>query len=646
MDDPSFISNRLNVNDLVAARKDDIFNLQNLLGSSGTQGKKRAFQSVPRTERRRAASHDAKRVPKKRGLRKQATFENLRDNAKKRNISKYIEKKKKLSSFDHIDQASVNSKATFPFPNSQVRYANRQKDKIWLPTHIWHTKRAFLQNVGGYMVPSTATQKQYRRTYRLSNHLNEKGTMAWDTSYYKSILIHGASVDSIVQKMSSKLKLFFPGIDEPIYSNGKKHWQGIFNKMYPATAHFYQASFFVTCRPETFDEIWSKLYDMRKNNLDIFSTIEDTSFAIGSIDIMGSKALQILTDILAPCHESVTDKGSGCSHFSSEWNQLGAAKSLTILPTRMCLQLVVSDPRLLLSRSKGNKKLQEFGSLSELVNYLQNHSRNGNYVMNIYNRDDRVKSIEAQSPQGLIDRMRSSKDKIRSDCTPQIPLTILLLDDNRIRLVLPRPWILPFWLCIFKRKRAIVGGFKELQEIAFERGLPSFPVDFPLTAVGENYLKQVELENRELYARKPPSKRPCYDRDIGDPFKIVDIKVLQNSSELPSQYMHVRVDCMNRGSLRPGARLFALKADELQRYQNNVRLENAPEINQDRLIGFITSGNFTLSKAKCSGLGIITETKDSSFSKDFCLVKNLASDNIFLSRLVRVDIFKYGNAMV
>ena len=202
----------------------------------------RAFQEVPRDMRRRTASHNVKQVPKR--LRARAAKEMVLDNTpvkrKKRILPQQrmrietirrmqairkrmqdAKKAKKVKSHAVAKDSEVTmqkdggeedkkagdlsvtpirirkprAKAgilkTPPVP--PARFRKRQKDKSWLPTHLFHAKRAHMtppkEPLWGFAVPLKPTEKSYRKTHRATT---SRGAIAWDTSYMSAIELRGA----------------------------------------------------------------------------------------------------------------------------------------------------------------------------------------------------------------------------------------------------------------------------------------------------------------------------------------------------------------------------------------------------------------------------------------------------------------------
>ena len=85
----------------------------------------------------------------------------------------------------------------------QARFRKRQVHKQWLPTHLYHAKRAHMtppkEPLWRFAIPLTPTDKCYRPTHRATSL---RGSVAWDTSYVGTIGIEGVE-DSLLGLLKS-----------------------------------------------------------------------------------------------------------------------------------------------------------------------------------------------------------------------------------------------------------------------------------------------------------------------------------------------------------------------------------------------------------------------------------------------------------
>ncbi|KAK3713791.1 Ribonucleases P/MRP protein subunit pop1 [Vermiconidia calcicola] len=250
-------SGSLDVDKFVAAREFEIHALEQGMQRSKKALNRRAFQQVPKELRRRTASHDVRRVPKR--LRGRAGREMVEDNTptgKEREREKgrkgkgkmrlRVETVKKLRALGArkredrvkgdgdgdgkvtvVDPAATDGLAARPDttektvvktrcprtkkaaslakpPVPKAKFRKRQAHKSWLPTHGFHAKRAHMTPPSAplwrFAVPLTPTQKSYRPTHRASH---ERGAVAWDTSYMATIGLEGQqrSVEGVLKAL-------------------------------------------------------------------------------------------------------------------------------------------------------------------------------------------------------------------------------------------------------------------------------------------------------------------------------------------------------------------------------------------------------------------------------------------------------------
>uniref|UniRef100_A0A672YI14 POP1 homolog, ribonuclease P/MRP subunit n=1 Tax=Sphaeramia orbicularis TaxID=375764 RepID=A0A672YI14_9TELE len=116
------------------------------------------FETLPKHMRRRAMSHNTKRLPRR-----------LR-----------LMKKKEQT-------RSKSRKARRRHGNLLLEFNRRQRKNIWLETHIWHAKRFHMVKKWGYCLGDRPTYKCYRPCYRaMSSHC-----LLQDLSYYCCIELQG-----------------------------------------------------------------------------------------------------------------------------------------------------------------------------------------------------------------------------------------------------------------------------------------------------------------------------------------------------------------------------------------------------------------------------------------------------------------------
>ncbi|NXC49557.1 POP1 protein, partial [Penelope pileata] len=134
------------------------------------------FQTLPRHMRRRAMSHNVKRLPRR-----------LREIAKKE-AEKAVHQKKEQSK-------TKSRKARRRHINLVAEFNRRQRKNIWLETHIWHAKRFHMVKKWGYCLGNSPTEKCYRACYRAMTH----HCLLQDLSYYCCLELTGKENELLKQ---------------------------------------------------------------------------------------------------------------------------------------------------------------------------------------------------------------------------------------------------------------------------------------------------------------------------------------------------------------------------------------------------------------------------------------------------------------
>ncbi|XP_047384648.1 ribonucleases P/MRP protein subunit POP1 [Sciurus carolinensis] len=141
------------------------------------------FQTLPRHMRRRAMSHNVKRLPRR-----------LQEMAQKE-AEKAVHQKKEHSK-------NKCHKARRCHINRIQEFNRRQKKNIWLETHIWHAKRFHMVKKWGYCLGEKPTVKSHRACYRAMTNL----CLLQDLSYYCCLELKGKE-EEILKAVSQMCNL-------------------------------------------------------------------------------------------------------------------------------------------------------------------------------------------------------------------------------------------------------------------------------------------------------------------------------------------------------------------------------------------------------------------------------------------------------
>ncbi|KAM9353021.1 ribonucleases P/MRP protein subunit POP1 [Symphorus nematophorus] len=140
------------------------------------------FGALPKHMRRRAMSHNTKRLPRR--------LRDVANRMREKSLQAGSKKKKEQTK-------SKSRKARRRHGNLLLEFNRRQRKNVWLETHIWHAKRFHMVKKWGYCLGDRPTYKCYRACYRaMSSHC-----LLQDLSYYCCIELQGEE-DKLLASLS------------------------------------------------------------------------------------------------------------------------------------------------------------------------------------------------------------------------------------------------------------------------------------------------------------------------------------------------------------------------------------------------------------------------------------------------------------
>ncbi|KAF9698370.1 hypothetical protein EKO04_003682 [Ascochyta lentis] len=567
----AYPNGEVNVKNFLKSHENEIKSLEGAMKAAKKGLMRRAFQDVPRDLRRRTASHNPTRVPKR--LRRRARQEANEDNTpitrgtsgsgigkgtKKHLRKEGLEKSKKAwaqretkkgekksSEQAETEEAAAAAKLQNPsktpkpkpkFPSLATpatppsRFRRRQRDKTWLPTHIWHTKRARMTEpkdpLWRFAIPLAPVVKAYRLTHRAAA---QRGAVVWDMSYMSTIGLEGVE-DSIVGLLKG-LHFGAEDAEDPWQGRGKaKKWrQG--TRIWEGWLHEREAKplkrialvtviwcapdavgkkrqTFIRVHPSAFLQIWNEVIRISKVQRPTVA-VEDLRFEIGSIEIMGPAAAETLCSILRPTPSTVAPDAP-----QSIWPTLASVTDPGALPAGALLSFDISDPRL---RDPPTPSSTSHDS-SSLIETLATWPIDSTLIpSSIFSRTARLAGQRTLPSQKSINRRQGANTlggyPEPRPTDPQIPmLTYVSRGSNSWTVLLPWKCVMPVWRGIMRYPVSTggnnrFGGLKERRQVTFERSVPSFPYDCPGTDAGWAWeLKQRDVRKHE-WTRRPKGKR-------------------------------------------------------------------------------------------------------------------------------------------
>lgn len=501
----------LDLQAFLAAHEFEIRSLEQSMATSKAVGSSRAFQKVPRGLRRRTASHNPKRVPRR--LRARAWKEMGEDNtpiveARKRKprttkgrIRAETAKKLKILAARKrkVREAKANEKETEKEtkgdvpkdaavvrrkprpkirrnelnepPTPTARFRKRQLNKTWLPTHVWHTKRSHMtapsDPLWRFAIPLTPNEKLYRPTHRAQG---DRGALVWDTSYMSTIGIYGNPIG--IERVLKKLGL----VDDSYWNEKGRKWRlgsrsrtGLLSRegdggrrdIGPATVQWNPQPFTrdVSRDPkrtqrQAFIRIHPSAFLELFNELLRFVKmetprlyIEDLRFEIGSIELTGPASTEALLSVLSPYPGKDVTKTNHEDLFES----LSGLTNSASLPAGAVLGFSVQDARLRYPPRRLEISDDADAQISLLENIAEWPAEDKLEPFDLFDRDARGKASCLPSQKSINKRRTGhtpGSPLKRSSADPPIPIILTATRSGSGTQIQGNWTLLAPWKCI------------------------------------------------------------------------------------------------------------------------------------------------------------------------------------------------------
>lgn len=451
------------------------------------------------------------------------------------------------------------NKLSRPAP-PEAKYRKRQRCKTWLPTHMFHAKRAHMATskdpIWRFAIPLSPTEKSYRPTHRARG---ARGAVAWDMSYMSTVQLEGTE-----ESIEAVLKAVGVAGDEAWGVKGRKWRAGTrslrawtfdrddlqrpiapvalvwcaqtksedvemadADKAQPKSKK-PRRKLWIRVHPSAFLQIWQDVLEVSKHqNPPVM--VEDLRFEIGSIEITGPGSTEALLAALRP---ALGPDGQSPTAQSPEgtWSSLIGVSNPSSLPQNALLSFSVSDPRLQFP-PRAIKKPDNESYMNDLAVLLSEWSPDRTQgPSSLFDRPSRLAAIRQLPSQKAINRRRTlagpGKYPPPQPTDPEIPVMILAdrPQASSKRNTVPGSWtvLLP-WKCVVPVWYSIMfcplssggnprfGGLKEQQQLAFEAGEPWFPGDFPGTRAGWQWGQREAEKSRRQWERRPKGRRTEFE---------------------------------------------------------------------------------------------------------------------------------------
>lgn len=566
----------LNVHDFLKSRKYEINELEKAQLNSKFASSTRTFQSLPRKLRRRTASHNVKRIPKRlrnRAIREMANESGgvkkkklrgkelyrariaknlLKIAARANNLMKLLPADQRLSSgklkirqriktlneqiknsktnsgnfikinnnVGSYDNTALNQLASLPI--GKIKYMKRQRKFTWLSTHVWHAKRSHLIKRWGFQIPLKPTQKAFRLSHR---NFNLTGGITWDKSYINTLVIQTDNIQSIASLLSQLTNGKATG--KRFLQNGAIYEGLIYKELEvlgDGTILFFKNEqnnakrLVVRLHPSIYEDIFNHLLQIKSEDVEII----DNRYAIGSIEVGGPISLPSLATILKPSDPK-----------AEESKIFGKLCTESTLPDNTVFTYQAIDPRLA-NRNKPRpaQNTDIFDTLIEMKTSKSNI--NTNVVESLLTSEGRTNSYKDQLSLKQV-AIKKDQDEIKNPSS--FPVVIYKSSSNNWTVLLPWYWVLPVWHAINHIAHMNHGGLLQSHQLKFEQHKLYFPDDYPFTRSGfvENLLASKQktakwekkpISKRVNYAKLKISKNDLQTGELGDPFS-ADWRYLQ-----------------------------------------------------------------------------------------------------------------------
>lgn len=513
-----------------AARYNEIQSMREALKSSSSA--KLVFQKLPVHMRRRAMSHNAKRLPCR-----------LREMHLNQLKKSGLAPKQKTPSRKHRRRPR----------NLMVEYERRRRRVQWLETHIWHAKRFHMVEKWGYRLGERPCDKAFRACYRAS----AKHCLLQDISYFRCVEIEGerevliGRLKGVSEGMSMGAKAFVRGNREGrtvLFKPGdgpKKAIGTVFFNWKPTEENnvlwvwlhpaFYNEALEVLVN--VFEAISNKMETEDKTQNQIFLNnqlkikISELNFELNRFRLTGALSQAVLKDSLkltdsnhpSEWFQSYLNDSNNRQGFSNQidyWKSLDCIKTPAELPPHTILSLIVNDPRFNLP-SKRTKAINttETPKANPFNNPIDISTSP------LWNTTIRQHVKQNKISNATIAEMRSQllvPGTELEEPGAAVPIVLIQRPGNCEHygagwdVIIPANWAQTFWMAFIMRG-ARAGGLRESQSIDFEMGLTEFlPPD---TSAGVQEEINTSEACKERFFKLPPNKRTNYNKySIASPF--------------------------------------------------------------------------------------------------------------------------------
>lgn len=487
---------------------------------------KLVFQTLPKHMRRRAATQNPNRLPRRLRATHTSQFKKSGVPVKsKRPTRKYRRKPANL-------KKEYARRMTGPKPG-------------WLETHLWHAKRFHMVTRWGYRLPWSPCDKSYRACYRA----NSKYCLVQDVSYMVTLQLSGpleVLKGGFGKVTSAKCGLT---INAKCFLNGKRQGQVFLFKanQYPlgclgAVTFFWlpqrdseagKSTIWLSVHPAIVAEVKRELAEVFQLESSDLVSITDMGGEFNRFRLSGPLSHLVLSRALKgvkiedrqdlPLHAFLSGHTDVQQTQQTFWQNIQRCDSVHQVPSNLVTSLVVEDPRL--NRPNGRQPIREFSvnggeAITEIPDQVKESPLFHPQLMpslaeKVLSQNQYAKARNAESV------MPGQKCKFEDQM--QVCPIILIQRPGETRsgfnsgwdVVIPKGYGSIFWLS-FIMWGGRAGGLREDFNTQRESKRHSF---MPDTDAGRKEAQMALVSARESYFRRPCNKRHNYIKlAVASPF--------------------------------------------------------------------------------------------------------------------------------
>lgn len=551
--EPSLHNGILNASEFISSREFEIRAFEQSQLKTKSASSSRIFQSLPRTLRRRTASHNVKRMPKRlraRALREMkssgytatpirritgwqlhkmrmmkkvfqmaARLRELRApvvaegtiTKQLRSLNKQL-KVAKRKGINYSNSCSgnkdlVGNNSICQRPTGGIIYGTRQRKFTWTPNHIWHAKRFHMMKRWGWHIPYSPNQKCFRSTSRACKEL----ALLFETSYYNNIVINCSNAANVTTFLNKFTR--YSGKIPEWFQKGKKAYNGwlylndqrsamvsichntrAFNLLVRVHAADFAESF------EAFVSWAEKL-----NEVDVY----DCRYAIGSLELRGPLSIHCLSKVFHPTQGSM---------LPDEWKICGQNADSNVIESGHMFSFFVRDPRY------WKQPIKPPTIEGELSSLLVEKS------LEIRREDEKVQSSHSKALSELLLHEKREDLYFMMDTVngynkswvhkghhgnAHFPVVTYKLENGAWCVNVPWFWVQPLWIMLNKVKGLKIAGYRQMHQLNSEMLKPTYPYDYPFTSAGYKEHQLNVTSNLLALEKLPSSKRNCLEKTEG-----------------------------------------------------------------------------------------------------------------------------------